>query len=456
MKPFTSENINEHAVTPPLYPAEISTRPSDTMNLLRLNYLALVILTFLLPAQDGFSETKLRPLEKVRVIALIDVGAANIGPAVKLDGSIFRNWYKRVFENDSMPAMKGVATVHYMGLSGDGISSKQIRDYLLVNPIDYSKEAVLIYFSGHGGTADGILGMRYISLSDGRLGELDLLDMFKARSTIFFNDSCSSYDEVTLKRLRTQEMEGHYTVGRDSRPDVYKHLFLKTSGQWIFRAASPGEAAWTSASGSHFTTGLFYHLDPSEIDNFSRYIEATNEVQFDISKFIAAVQFETSQDFKEHKEKVIEQLLSGRRVAAKGSIADAADQRPSTTAFPSRLGQNYLGAVNAGGFFKRNNQEYFTVRVPYSSIVHGDLNADVTFHYPDGGEVVYGGKTVGSGVILSTNSNLSTGILRIEVPARLINLNGFPVEKFGVKVTLRNGNEILATSQMLQLNGTKR
>lgn len=426
------------------------------MNLRQLTHLALIVLPFILTAQSSFSEVRIKPLEKVRVIALIDVGAANIGPAVKLDGSIFRNWYKEVFENDSMPGMKGIATVHYLGLSGNGISSKQIKDYLVVNPIDYAKESVLIYFSGHGGTSDGILGMRYISLSDGKLGELDLLDMFKARSTIFFNDSCSSYDAVTLKRLRTKQMEGHYTVGPDSRPDIYKHLFLKTSGQWIFRAASPGEAAWTSASGSHFTTGLFYHLSPAEIENFSKYNEVVGEEQFDISKFIKAVQFETSQDFQEHKEKVIQQLLSSSRLAAKGSIADAADQRPSTTAFPSRLGENYIGSINAGGFFKRNNQEYFLVRAPYSSVFHGELNVDVTFHYPDGGEVIYDGKTVGTSARLSTRSNLSSGTLRIEVPARLINLNGFPVEKFGVKVTLRNGNEILATSQMLELNGTKR
>jgi hypothetical protein len=409
---------------------------------------------FLILSNSVFGEVKLRKLQKLRVLALLDVGAKNIGPAVKLDANTFRGWFYSVFKNDDYPLLKDVATVHYLGLDGNGISSKDIKEYLVVNPIDYATESVLVYYTGHGGFSSEVLGGHYLALSDGRVGELDLLDMFKSRYTMLLNDSCSSYDSTTLQRLIKKQMKATYTVGGPPHEEIvanaYKELFLHGSGQWVFRASSRGEPAWTSGSGSHFTTPLFYRLSPDNILSYYHWVDP-NYV-FDLDKLASDVTELTVSGFEEHKQKVIDRLLATSSSKG-GSIASAAEQRPSASVFLRKWGENYLGPIIAGGApVTINREKHFYVRLPYSANVGGKLLAEVTFHYPDGGVVAYGAEgsreVIGVPHSFTGTAELNGGTLRIPVPYRLLNLEGFPIDHYGIKVTLSKDSTYLTESPM--------
>ncbi len=411
--------------------------------------------------------------KKIRIIALFDATDNKLSASAQADKSNFHKWYKSVFENESLEGLKGIAELQEFGDENSPLNLGEVLAYLSKYPIDSASESLLIYFSGHGGFDGDILGGFYLNIGGSKIGETELMDKMDTGWTILINDSCSDFSKREETRRQITNQIPNYQPPAVSMPDfshsqpgplsegALKRFLLGQRGEFILRAASPNQKAWSESTGSFFSAPLFSILTPGTIDSFY----STKTDSFNFAELIKTVEQSTRATFQNAKKK--EDYAVKFLGKPPTELSSANDQKPSTYLYLRELGKSSLGPVIHGGQSTKNGQRGFLFRSPYriQGLKGQTVTASVFFYYPPkhplenrlvsypfaNGVLSPVKSTIKFSIPADPNSTSYSGKLQIRMGPEQYDLRGFPTA-FNAKIAIfSEDNELMAESPLLYM-----
>lgn len=235
--------------------------------------------------QQEPAKTLADPLNRIRVLLVVDTKAkGDIGESVVADYKRMARTFNSIFENPAYPKLNGRMKGQSIGTVGS-VTIKQIAQYFKKYPIQQD-EALVFYYSGHGGVDPKLHGYHFMSFSSGdKLQNSNLVNLFQSSLvpfhpalTIFIFDDCSSFSEVTLPKVAP--------AGGGGREQLYVDLFLRSRGVVWINAASPGQAAWGGVMTPAFTATLLYgNLDGGDLwGSLFQQVRSGTEFRFAATK----------------------------------------------------------------------------------------------------------------------------------------------------------------------------
>jgi hypothetical protein len=247
-----------------------------------------------LPAVAQTSE-----LRKVHALLVLDTNGANqVGESVKVDKENMLEVLK------VLPREKVETTV----LEGRNATPAGVLNYyekLQTGP----SEAILLYYSGHGGTDPNqghVLGLAAGLLTRARLRQA--MEQKNAGLVVLLTDCCS-----TAFRMPPVPMAPQFTPD----PRVVRDLFLRSRGVVDITAAREGSSAWgDNLDGGVFTRALRQLAMASSL----RELDSNHDGTLSWDEFFPRLRSETQKAFKEYKREMEEK---GKPVTAKEQTPQA-------------------------------------------------------------------------------------------------------------------------------------
>ncbi len=283
-------------------------------------------------------------ITRVRVLVLADENAKKISEITKIDGAIAEGVFRHIFDNPDFASLRGKASIQVMK-AGTILGPGAIYEHLKHRPVRQD-EAIVIYYSGHGGYDNRTKGGHYLAMSGGDMSRWELRSLFEeAPLLVFMTDACASFgdfDGAPASQPDSRELK--------KREALYRDLFFNYRGVVDFNSSSIGEYSWTAAGGSIMTQALAHVLVEKPLED----LDFNQDGLTTWDDLFLHIRSETEARFQASRESAIE--LANRENLPLPEIASSQSQRPYLFARPSRTENNILGAHVRHGVLRGNEE----------------------------------------------------------------------------------------------------
>ena len=191
--------------------------------------------------------------QTLHVIAVADTDS-NIGPSVRVDLSRLKSTLKNGFEGNQL---------HWIELSGGNANPGTVIKTLKEVVIDPQRDAVMLYYSGHGGF-DAKRG-HFLSMSHGgRLYRSQVLNAITTPVTpkfwVVVTDCCANLSDAAFNSPSV--------AAPQRRKILLQNLFFQTQGSVDITSSRPGQFSYCSPSlGGAFTIAFCGVIEDNYYNN---------------------------------------------------------------------------------------------------------------------------------------------------------------------------------------------